>query len=121
MTSTRLLRIVFCLAAVCMATPAAAQTVGDLRDGDCVVTVLGVPNTVDIHQIGIFIDGNLLTVRPAERHGTSVTLKLLAPVHENSSVAADLPPSVRTNAVTVAQARQQSEPPKTTCIDPPPP
>src|SRR5262245_31287066 len=107
MTSRQLLRIAICLAAVCIALPAAAQTprVATPLDGDCVITVLDVPAASDIHGIGIFVDDSLLTVRPAERQGANVRLKLLSPLHENSSVAADVPPAGRTAAVRVTQAR----------------
>jgi hypothetical protein len=120
--ATRLVRIAICIAAVCIASPAAAQTpkVADLRDGDCLVTVIDVPATTDVHGIGLFVDGALLTVRPAERHGGNVQLKLLAPLHENSSVAADVPPAGMTAPTRVTQARQQSEPPATSCAEPTP-
>jgi hypothetical protein len=115
------MQIVICVAVLCAAGPAAAQTprLAALRDGDCVVTVLDVPAATDIHGIGIFIDGTLLTVRPAERDGANVRLKLLAPVHENSSVSADVPPSGMTAGERVAQARQQPDAPPATCTEPP--
>jgi len=115
--------MVICMAAVCIARPAAAQTprLGDVRDGDCLVTVLDVPAASDIHGIGVFVDGALLTVRPAVRHGARVELKLLSPLHENSTVAADVPPAGMTAPARVSQARQQSDPPPATCTEPTPP
>src|SRR5437868_15226986 len=56
-------------------------------DGDCSVQIANVPATTDIHQLALFVDDHLLTVRPARRHATTVTLTLLDPLQEGSAVA----------------------------------
>jgi hypothetical protein len=70
--------------------PAPTFTLAPATEGDCRVTLLRVPRDVDIRQIAIFVDGRLLTVRPARRSGDSVRLRLLDPLRENSIVGAAL-------------------------------
>ena len=59
-------------------------------EGDCEVTLERVPADADIHQIAFFIDDHLSTIRRARRRGSSVRLRLLDALQENSIVAASL-------------------------------
>jgi hypothetical protein len=70
--------------------PAPTFTLAPATEGDCRVTLLRVPRDVDIRRIAIFVDGRLLTVRPARRSGDSVRLRLLDPLRENSILGAAL-------------------------------
>src|SRR5947209_4869780 len=96
----------------------AAMTIVGPVDGDCVVKIANVPTGSDIHELALFLDARLLTVRPARRNGTTVTLKLLDPLHEGSAVAIAVGRAgTRTDPVFVQQALQQEQPPPTTCAE----
>ena len=92
-----------------------APSILALRDGDCVVKLRDVSD-LDIHEIALYVDDVLLTVRPAHRKGRIVELPLAEPVHENSTLRAELPAGEPTTIrARVQQAIQQSDPPPALC------
>ena len=102
--------------------PAAAQgapAIVELYDGDCAISLRNVPAGLDIHHIAITVTTQALTVRPAQRSGSTVTMKLFNPLHEGDVVTARLPEpaSVTTDAVTVQQALQRDDPAPDRCVD----
>ena len=109
---------------MCLLAPRAAGAQGGpaiapLYDGDCAITVRDVPQGLDIHRIGITVTSQPLTVRPARRSGSTVTLKLFNPLHEGDTVSARLPEpaNLATAAVTVQQALQREDPAPAQCVD----
>jgi hypothetical protein len=97
---------------------AQAMTIVGPIDGDCAVKIANVPTGTDIHELALFLDDRLLTARPARRNRTTVTLKLLDPLHEGSAVAVAVGRAgTRTDPVFVQQALQQEQPPPTTCAE----
>ena len=102
-----------------LASAQAAPAIVELHDGDCAITLHNVPQGLDIHRIAITVTTQLLTVRPAQRSGTSVTLKLFTPLHEGDVVGARLPEPANATiaAVTVQQALQREDPAPDRCVD----
>jgi hypothetical protein len=108
-----------CLMAPRTAAAQGAPSIAELYDGDCAITVGNVPSGIDIHHIAVTVTTQTLTVRPAVRSGTTVTLKLFNPVHEGDVVGARLPEpaDIAIPAVTVRQALQREDPPPDRCVD----
>lgn len=116
----KVFRITLMLAtiAMCGGVPAAhAQTGFDLlppADGDCDVRVR-VPNDADIRELALFIDGVMVTTRPARKHGDVARMRLSDPLRENDVITVQLSPSMTTPPARVQQAKQQDVPPRTSC------
>jgi hypothetical protein len=106
------------MAATAAAQPPQAFTVAPATEGDCRVTLQHIPRDVDIRQIAVFVDGRLLTLKPARRTGDSVRLRLLDPLRENSIVGAALTVDGPKVTIQVQQAPQEHWPAGGKCEKP---
>ena len=83
--------------------------------GDCVVTLRNVPADAKVEQIAIYVDDTMLTVGPARRSGTSASLRLKDPLHENSLLGASLTIGGARVTTVVQQAAQEHAPANGRC------